>query len=109
MISTHVLDTARGRPAANVSVVLTRADSETPLAQAATDADGRVKEFVGAGITLAAGAYRLTFETAAYFERQGAETFYPRVEILFTVRDPAQHHHVPLLLGAYGYTTYRGS
>ena len=109
MISTHVLDTARGRPAAGVEVVLTRADSETPLAQAATDADGRVKELVSAGTSPGAGVYRLTFDTAAYFEREGGETFYPRVEIIFTIRDPSQHHHVPLLLGAYGYTTYRGS
>ncbi|HKG95081.1 MAG TPA: hydroxyisourate hydrolase [Gemmatimonadaceae bacterium] len=114
MISTHVLDTALGRPAAGMPVVLERAEagegaSTGVLARAATDADGRVRELLPAGAVLAAGTYRLTFETGAYFEALGTDGFYPRVAILFTVRDPTQHHHVPLLLSPFGYATYRGS
>ena len=114
MISTHVLDTALGRPAAGVPVVLERAEAGEGgagtgvLARASTDADGRVRELLPAGTALAAGTYRLTFETGAYFAASGIEGFYPRVTILFTVRDPAQHHHVPLLLSPFGYATYRG-
>ena len=113
-ITTHVLDTARGRPAAGVPVVLERAEAGEGggtgvLSRATTDADGRVRELLPAGTALTAGTYRLTFETGAYFEASGGEGFYPRVSILFTVRDASQHHHVPLLLSPFGYATYRGS
>jgi 5-hydroxyisourate hydrolase len=115
MISTHVLDTALGRPAAGVPIILERLDSvATPhevaeIARATTDADGRVRELLPNGRTVAAGDYRLTFDTGSYFAGLGAEAFYPVVTVTFTVRDPAQHHHVPLLLSPYGYATYRGS
>jgi 5-hydroxyisourate hydrolase len=112
MISTHVLDVARGRPAAGVPVALERlsATGEAKLlARAETDADGRVKELLPSGAALGAGTYRLTFDTGAYFDAGGVDAFYPRVTVLFTVRDAAQHHHVPLLLSPYGYSTYRGS
>ncbi len=101
-ITTHVLDTAAGRPAAGVEVRLLRDDEE--VAAGVTDADGRWTAL--AGDETQAGSYRLVFETAAHFD--GA-AFHPRVGVDFTVRDPAQHHHVPLLLAPYGYTTYRGS
>jgi 5-hydroxyisourate hydrolase len=107
MISTHVLDTSRGRPAAGVPVVLEHAGAT--IMRAETDADGRVRELVPAGTAPEAGDYRLSFDTGAYFAALGAEGFYPRVVVEFTLRDPAQHHHVPLLLSAYGYSTYRGS
>jgi 5-hydroxyisourate hydrolase len=115
MISTHVLDTALGRPAAGVPILLERVDSGAAprplieIARAATDADGRVRELLPDGRALEAGHYRLTFDTAAYFAALGTEGFYPVVTVSFTVRDPSQHHHVPLLLSAYGYATYRGS
>ena len=116
MISTHVLDTARGRPAAGVPVVLERVAERAEAAGAAvvisrgvTDADGRVRELVPPGAGIGAGRYRLTFDTGAYFESSGIEGFYPLVSVLFVVRDATQHHHVPLLLSPYGYSTYRGS
>jgi len=114
MISTHVLDTARGRPAAGVPVALELiADAVSgearEIARATTDDDGRVRELVPASATLVAGDYRLTFDTRAYFAAGGAEAFYPLVHVDFTVRDPAEHHHVPLLLSPFGYSTYRGS
>jgi 5-hydroxyisourate hydrolase len=112
MISTHVLDLATGRPAAGVGVVLERqrAGGELELlSRARTDEDGRVRELVPGAADLDAGVYRLTFETGAYFETREIEGFYPRVFVLFAVREPAQHHHVPLLLSPHGYSTYRGS
>ena len=106
MISTHVLDTARGGPAAGVAVTLSRRDAKgawSEVASAVTDADGRVKEFSAAPIE--SGEYRLAFDTKAYFE--GA-AFYPEVSIVFTVTDRTAHHHVPLLVAPFGYSTYRG-
>lgn len=111
-ITTHVLDTAAGKPAANVAAVLERQSGAnwTKLAAGATDADGRidahVKGWLPAGARAEAGTYRLTFETGAYF---GGKTFYPVAVIVFELRDPAAHHHVPLLLSPYGLSTYRGS
>jgi 5-hydroxyisourate hydrolase len=112
VISTHVLDTTLGRPAAGVGVVLERqgpGGEMVHVSRARTDADGRVRELIPGAVDLEAGTYRLTFETGAYFETIEAPGFYPRVSVLFTVRDPTQHHHVPLLLSPYGYSTYRGS
>ncbi len=109
-ISTHVLDVSRGRPAHDVPVHLEKKEGEafTSLRRARTDADGRVKDLVPEG-QLTAGTYRLTFDTASYFGAQGIEGFYPEAAILFVVRDAEAHYHVPLLLSAYGYSTYRGS
>ena len=109
-ITTHVLDVSRGRPARGVAVLLERvgAPQSTTLARASTDTDGRVKAFTPAP-ALQAGTYRLTFEVGPYFAAAGVEAFYPRVVVEFDVRDPAQHHHVPLLLSPFGYSTYRGS
>ena len=103
MISTHVLDTARGRPAAGVPVVLERrADGGWSLVgEGRTNADGRVGELAPAD----AGVYRLTFDTGSYFEAG----FYPQVAVEFRVDDGAGHYHVPLLLSPFGYSTYRGS
>jgi 5-hydroxyisourate hydrolase len=113
MISTHVLDTARGRPAVGVPVVLTAVgadpSSTREIARATTDADGRARDLGPGGMALRAGTYRLTFDTAAYFAALGEESFYPEVAVTFVVRDASQHYHVPLLLSAYGYSTYRGS
>lgn len=109
-VSTHVLDIHRGRPAAGVPVKLERKDGQSfsLLRDARTDADGRVKDLVGEG-QLTVGTYRITFDTGAYFTAQGIEGFYPEAAIVFQIRDEAAHYHVPLLLSAHGYSTYRGS
>ena len=106
-ITTHVLDTSRGRPAAGVPVRLERGGAM--LGSGRTDADGRLRDLLPPHIPLHAGVYRLVFETGVYFREAGVEAFYPHVSIDFEVRDPAQHHHVPLLLSPFGYSTYRGS
>lgn len=110
-LSTHVLDTAVGRPAAGIAVRLDIEDGAgwRELASHATNADGRVGQLLPAGTALAATTYRLTFDVAAYHAARGGAGFYPHVTIVFTVRDAAQHHHVPLLLSPFGYSTYRGS
>ncbi|AUX24792.1 5-hydroxyisourate hydrolase [Sorangium cellulosum] len=110
-ITTHVLDTSRGRPASGVQVVLEiqGAGGYRELGRGATDDDGRQKALLPPGERLLEGIYRLTFHTGAYFAALGVESFYPTVSVLFEIRDPAQHHHVPLLLSPHGYTTYRGS
>ena len=108
-ISTHVLDTARGRPAAGVAVTLSRRANGAwaAVAEAVTDADGRVKEFAPGRIE--PGEYRLEFDSEAYFEASGTPTFYPEVSVVFTVADAGADHHVPLLLAPFGYSTYRGT
>ena len=110
-LSTHVLDTAIGRPAAGIAVRLEVEEGTgwRELAQAATNADGRVGHLLPPGTALAAATYRLTFDVAAYHVARGGAGFYPYVTIVFAVRDAAQHHHVPLLLSPFGYSTYRGS
>lgn len=105
-VTTHVLDTALGRPAAGVPVRLEDAAGEV-LARARTDADGRARDLGPA--ELAAGTYRLVFDTAAYFAAGGQRGFHPEVVVTFTITDPAEHFHVPLLLSPYAYSTYRGS
>ena len=114
MISTHVLDTSRGQPAAGVMVILERLATDGAaltgeMSRAKTDADGRVRELLPATTSFGAGRYRLTFDTGSYFASRGVEPFYPAVVVTFIVRDPTQHFHVPLLLSPYGYSTYRGS
>lgn len=110
-ISTHVLDTARGRPAAGIEVTLERQDGDgwRELRRTATDDDGRVPALLPEGASLEPVTYRLTFETGHWFERQGVDAFYPVASVVFIVRDTGQHHHVPLLLAPFGYSTYRGS
>ena len=111
-ITTHVLDIALGRPAAGVPIVLERQDADgawRPLGSATTDADGRIRDLLPAGVPFAAGAHRLVFDTGNYFRSLKAQAFYPRVTVEFAVTDPAAHHHVPLLLSPYAYSTYRGS
>ena len=103
-ITTHVLDTARGRPAAGVAIVLER--NGTPLAHGVTDADGRLRDLLPAGEPLEPGTYRLVFDTGGYL---GAEAFYPEVAVVFQVKNGGEHFHVPLLLSPFGYSTYRGS
>lgn len=111
-ISTHILDTAKGSPAAGVHVVLQIQNSDeswTQLAEAWTDDDGRVKPFFLVETHLEAGIYRLVFDTDSYFSTLEVDAFYPQVSVIFKVHDSPQHYHVPLLISPFGYSTYRGS
>ncbi|GGS54882.1 5-hydroxyisourate hydrolase [Planobispora rosea] len=106
-LSTHVLDAALGRPAAGVAVRLesgSGADGGAVAAEGRTDADGRLS-----GWSPGAGVHRLVFGTGAYFAERGVTAFYPEVVITFTIDDPDEHYHVPLLLNPFAYSTYRGS
>ncbi|MCX2929231.1 hydroxyisourate hydrolase [Mycobacterium sp. CVI_P3] len=104
-LSTHVLDAVTGTPAVAVAVTLTGADGAV-LASGRTDDDGRIGSFGG---QLSEGCYRISFDTGGYFAAAGVTTFYPEVTVAFEITDPAAHHHVPLLLAPYSYSTYRGS
>ncbi|HEX7759042.1 MAG TPA: hydroxyisourate hydrolase [Caulobacteraceae bacterium] len=110
-LTTHVLDTMHGRPAAGVALRLTRGGQ--PVAQATTNADGRCDAPLLTGETLTAGAYRLEFDVGAYFRGLGVAlpdpAFLETVVIDFGVADPAAHYHVPLLVSPFAYSTYRGS
>jgi 5-hydroxyisourate hydrolase len=111
-ISTHVLDTASGRPAEGVPVRLERKDPAglwQLLASGRTDRDGRCSPLLKADEVPVPGVYRLGFDTASYFAACRIDGLYPLVEITFQVRDGEQHFHIPLLLSPNGYTTYRGS
>jgi len=111
-ISTHILDTAKGKPAAGVPVRLDRQDSSSKwsaIGSAQTDHDGRCAQLLPNGETLREGTYRLTFDTASYFAASHENGLYPAVEITFRVSSGESHFHIPLLLSPYGYTTYRGS
>lgn len=110
-ITTHVLDTSTGRPAAGLSVVLERLGADGSAARigaGTTNDDGRIRDLLAAGETLTAGEYRLRFDTGAWFAREGREAFYPVVHVTFRIAADA-HYHVPLLLNPFGYSTYRGS
>lgn len=109
-ISTHVLDNERGQPAVGVRVTLERRDGDgfVVLTEATTDADGRVPDLLGE--PLGAGVYRIGFDAAGYFARQGGETPFVRaVTVEFEIVDTARHYHVPLLLTRFACTSYRGS
>jgi 5-hydroxyisourate hydrolase len=110
-LSSHVLDVALGQPARGVALRLEVLDADgawSAVGAAVTDADGRARALLG-GAPLEARTYRLTFETDAYFRATGRPSFYPRVEVTFTVTSPGEPHHIPLLLSPFGYSTYRGS
>ena len=109
-ISTHVLDTANGRPAVGVRVGLEQAtaDDWERLGTATTNADGRAADLLEDG-RLSTGVHRLTFDTGAWFAENGVAGFYPKVTVTFEIPDANDHYHVPLLLSPYGYSTYRGS
>jgi 5-hydroxyisourate hydrolase len=110
-ISTHILDISRGRPVGGVRVTLEQSDGDDwhEIATQVTDDDGRVKQLLPVHKPLQSGQYRLTFHTQAYFDACDIEGLYPVVQITFTVTDSAGHYHIPLLLTANGYSTYRGS
>jgi 5-hydroxyisourate hydrolase len=110
-ISTHVLDTSIGKPAVGVAITLSLRQNNgswRQLGSGVTDNDGRLRDLAGSG-TVSAGFYKLTYECESYFRSRGVDTFFPQIEISFTVSDANQHYHVPLLLSPYSYSTYRGS
>jgi 2-oxo-4-hydroxy-4-carboxy-5-ureidoimidazoline decarboxylase len=111
MITTHVLDTARGGPAVGITVILElrHASEWSPIGRGTTDDSGRVTSLT-ADRDLAPGTYRLTFDTGTYHREQGISMpFFPEAKITFNVRDTDEHYHVPLLLSPFGYSTYRGA
>jgi 5-hydroxyisourate hydrolase len=103
-VSTHVLDSVLGRPAAGIAVRLFA--GEDLLAEGVTDRDGRCRLTRDATGT---GTHRLVFATGRWFAEQGREAFFPEVVLTFAVAEPGEHHHVPLLLAPFAYSTYRGS
>ena len=111
-LTTHVLDTAAGRPAAGVRVVLRRAGAAEILAEAKTNADGRLDRPLLEGAALTIGRYQLEFHVGDYFRGRGVALTEPPfldvVPVQFAVAEDA-HYHVPLLVSPYGYSTYRGS
>ena len=114
-LTTHVLDTARGSPASDLSIDLFRLDGDEPVLMKTTKTndDGRCDAPLLDGDALQKGRYQLLLKVAAYLRRSGDDLpeipFLDDVVINFGINDPTQHYHVPLLLSAYGYSTYRGS
>lgn len=111
-ITSHILDISRGRPAPGVMIVLDAQDAEggwRRVFEGPTNDDGRVADMVEGWPGYEPGVYRLSFATSEYFDRLGIDTFYPHIEVIFEIRDTAQHFHVPLLVSPFGYSTYRGS
>ena len=106
-LSTHVLDTALGRPAQGIRVTLECAGDVVGSGQ--TDADGRVRDLHKKDAPLSQGSYRLTFYVAEYFSKAGRESFFPEIVVNFRISGGTEHYHVPLLLSPFGYSTYRGS
>ena len=110
-ITTHILDTTRGLPAQAVPISL-YAQQESgwdKLADGKTNDDGRIPDLLSPEHKLPAGVYRMHFDTKAYFDANGEQGFYPYVDIVFEIDSSGSHYHIPLLLTAFGYSTYRGS
>ena len=109
-ITTHVLDTSRGRPAVGfqVGLQIKSGDSWKTLGSELTDGNGRCTGLLGSS-QLEAGTYRLLFNAGAYYREMKTETFYSEISIVFEVLHPETHYHVPLLISPFGYSTYRGS
>jgi 5-hydroxyisourate hydrolase len=109
-LTTHILDTTKGKPAGGITVVLYRGanDEWTEIARGVTNTDGRLSGLLKETEALQLCIHKLRFETKDYFDKAQVETFYPYVEIVFDVTT-GEHYHVPLLLNAFGYSTYRGS
>ena len=106
-ITTHILDTALGKPAEGVTISLQKVDG-TEIASGKTNADGRISDLLGDGVALEPGVYKMVFQTGEYYKALDTKTFYPEVTVMFETFDKT-HYHVPLLLNPFGYSTYRGS
>jgi 5-hydroxyisourate hydrolase len=109
-ITSHILDTTRGKPASNITIVLYRGENDqwAEIARGKTNNDGRLVDLINNGEVLQIGIYKMRFETKDYFDKDRIPTFYPYVEIVFDIQS-ADHYHIPLLLNPFGYSTYRGS
>ena len=109
-LTTHILDTTKGKPAKDVKIILykNQDDKWIELAKGITNNDGRIPDLLSKDVLLEIGAYKMRFETKEYFDKQGVATFYPYVEIIFDI-STQEHFHIPLLLNPFGYSTYRGS
>lgn len=110
-ITTHVLDTARGCPATglSVSIEIDRYGTWIKLGEGTANTDGRIADLLPHDRPLEAARYRMRFETGKYFADNKTERFYPYVEVVFDIKHPAQHYHIPLILSPFGFSTYRGS
>jgi len=109
-ITTHILDTSLGKPAAGITIRLLLQEGQhwKEMARGITNADGRITDLLPATTIITPGIYKLRFETQPYFEIHSVTTFYPFVEVAFYING-SEHYHVPLLLNPFGYSTYRGS
>ena len=109
-ITTHILDTTKGKPASGITIILYVGENDewTEMKRGKTNADGRITDLLEKDVLLQRGIYKLRFETKDYFDKNAIPTFYPYVEIIFDVQS-TEHYHVPLLLNPFGYSTYRGS
>ena len=109
-VTIHVLDTSAGKPGKDITVQLMQKENDSwkTIAQGVTNEDGRVSDLLPPGKNLSTGNYKMVFETGNYYAFQKIKTFYPAVEIQFTIFDDS-HYHVPLLISPFGYSTYRGS
>jgi 5-hydroxyisourate hydrolase len=109
-ITTHVLDTARGIPAAGLTISLCQQSGAgwRELGRRHTNAEGRIPDLLDPALRLEPGTYKMMFFTGDYFDREKLPVFYPVVEVFFTVAAP-DHYHIPLLLSPFGYSTYRGA
>ncbi|MBF9222202.1 hydroxyisourate hydrolase [Hymenobacter ruricola] len=109
-ITTHILDTTKGKPAANVTIALLQqvGDNWREIARGVTNSDGRIADLLLKETQMEFGVYKMKFFTQEYFTQDGTANFYPFVEIIFEVAT-TEHYHVPLLLNPFGYATYRGS
>ena len=110
-ITTHILDTSRGMPAAGVEIQLTKFDNNKwqCIGNGKTNSDGRVSNLCDKHIVLSAGTYKMHFNTKQYFSAVGDAVFYPYAEVVFVIGVETAHYHIPLLLSPFGYSTYRGS
>lgn len=112
LITSHVLDLVRGKPAHGIGIILEfQSDQKTwtELARGMTNTDGRAMNLLPDAHKLTRGFYRLTFQTLSYFQSEGIYSIYPYVTVVFEVQDAMAHYHIPLLLSPHGYSTYRGS
>jgi 5-hydroxyisourate hydrolase len=109
-LTTHILDTTRGKPAASVQIALYQQQGADwkEIVRGITNHDGRITDWLPKEEVLPAGWYKLKFETGEYYKQLTIASFYPFVEVVFTINDES-HYHVPLLLNPFGYSTYRGS
>lgn len=109
-VTTHILDTTLGKPAKGVTTILCQEENDSwkEIARGVTNQNGRISDLLSTDVILPLGTYKMKFETKPYFEQLSVPTFYPLIEIIFTIAS-AEHYHVPLLLNPFGYSTYRGS